>query len=283
MREINYTLFDEYSNLPIHGLTDEYVREMAKIKDKSLSEIFKSLKSNIKKNGLQYFVSEDKSKIIVIQNGGLFKYVGRYFDNYDDAIIDMLDELEIERKFLLKYDDVNDLIKLSIGEKEIEQTYIYVEGDVEERVRKINRKSFYILKDENSKEYISCDRKSYNEYIGEKKVTSKISFTYTKKIGEGMVRKEFEEEISELVYNSLKKMIVGKSINKTRYSFENKNPKIIEIILDLYKDKSLAVSEIEYKNKESLTDDLPNILKNYVIKDITEEIKYSNKQMALNS
>jgi len=85
MKEINYTVFDKISGLPVYGLDDGFVREMAQRKDKSLSEFFNEIKSELQKEGIKYFVSHNKKEIIVTKTSGLFKCIGEYFLDYDEA------------------------------------------------------------------------------------------------------------------------------------------------------------------------------------------------------
>ena len=86
MTEISYQLFDKVSRLPIRSLTDGFVREMAKIQNKSCSDIFNEVKSEVKKAKIEYFIKRNSSKIVVIAGGSRFACQGEYFDNYNEAL-----------------------------------------------------------------------------------------------------------------------------------------------------------------------------------------------------
>jgi len=86
MQEISYQIFDKTSGLPIYSMTDKFIRDMAERTEKSCSEVFNRIKSEIEKHGIQYFVSNDKKTVRAIAGPGLFKCQGEYFSNYEDAL-----------------------------------------------------------------------------------------------------------------------------------------------------------------------------------------------------
>ncbi len=158
--------------------------------------------------------------------------------------------LEIENKYLLKYNKALDFIKKYpiIQKKEISQAYIQYSKNCIKRIRK-----------------------------------SDDSYFFTIKKGSGRVREETEREITKREYEKLLKKRVGKVIRKSRYLF-----KIDDFLyeLDIFKGelKGLAFLEIEFETKEQQDSfKLPDILKDIVIKDVSEEKNYTNSSLAITS
>jgi CYTH domain-containing protein len=77
---------------------------------------------------------------------------------------------------------------------------------------------------------------------------------------------------------------IGKTIVKTRYILENEDTSLFkEIIIDHYNSLKfgLVISEVEYID-ESFVDQVPNILKEYILKEVSSDKNYSNKYISLN-
>ncbi len=156
--------------------------------------------------------------------------------------------LEIENKYLLSYDKALTFLKSlqNYNTKKIVQSYIKYSKNSIKRVRKIGNK--YIL---------------------------------TFKKGNGRVRVEKEKFITKKRYKKLSKKKIGKKIKKIRYFFTIKD-KNYELDIFKGKFKNLAFLEIEFKDeKEMKSFSLPNILSKIVIKDVSEDIKYTNSSLAL--
>ena len=88
MQEINYTVFDKVSGLPVSPLTDKLIRSMAEAGDESLSEAFTKAKEAVKKSGVKYFIHKNSTppEITAMAKGGAFKCQGDYFDDYEEAL-----------------------------------------------------------------------------------------------------------------------------------------------------------------------------------------------------
>ena len=155
-----------------------------------------------------------------------------------------MSKLEIERRFLFNSCNVDKLFK--------KKGISYIISSMEQ---------FYLKA---TKEETLRFRREDNRYI--KNI----------KKGSGLVREEFEEEITKVAFEEAKNLNLGSVIKKNRYMF------IIDgnrYELDIFKGqfKGLSILEIEFKNlKEAQRFKIPKILDNRVIKEITNESIYSN-------
>ena len=150
---------------------------------------------------------------------------------------------EIERKWLINEKDIPYNLEEGV-KQEIVQTYINFSPEI--RVRNINNGEKYIL---TIKSNMSVD---------------------------GLTRDEKEYYISEEEYNNLLKKQEGNTIEKTRYQIYDKG-NIAEI--DIFKGqlKGLAYMEIEFETEEKAKAfQTPS----WVIKDVTDEVKYKNGYLA---
>ena len=151
--------------------------------------------------------------------------------------------LEIERKFLPNFKVVPG-IKTLIAERHVGQNYL-VTGNEEIRIRKVSTNN------------------NIKAYVGFKKSS-------------GLVREEFEKEISLDTYNQLSKLINTKPIIKIRREIE-----IDGLIYehDVYLNVELSglqIIEIEFRNEEES--------KNFVIPDwlgeeVTDDKNYKNQSL----
>lgn len=154
---------------------------------------------------------------------------------------------EIERKYLIKYPDLELLGKKSFSVKEIVQTYLSSEKGIDRRVRSSRENG-----------------------------TVTYTFTEKRKITD-LTRFEDEREISREEYEALLTTADGDfdSIYKTRYCIEA-GERVAEV--DVYKDVSdFAICEVELCDEnESVT--LPDCIT--LIREISGEKKYTNRYMA---
>ena len=157
--------------------------------------------------------------------------------------------LEIERKFVLDGVFVIDLLKndgISMLQKEIVQFYTKITPLEEIRFRKSN-----------------------------------FDFTATKKIGKGLMRKEFEEICDEKAYKNALKKSVGIPIEKTRFEFKINNlPSNIDVYHDIL--EGLVTLEIEFLTVNDAENFIiPDFIKRYIKLEITEDERYKNKYLSL--
>ena len=186
--------------------------------------------------------------IIIVGVGfiGFFSYKVLTKDLYRDRVSEVLaDDVEIERKWLIKEEDIPyDLNGDKVEVYDIQQTYLCF--DPEMRVRNYNN--------------------------GE-------SFEYTMKTNmtsDGLVRDEVNIDITKEQYDNLIKKKEGYTIHKTRYQFYDKG----EIIaIDIFHGDldGLAYMEIEFASKEE-SDNYKD--PDWVIKDVTDDINYKNGHLA---
>lgn len=156
--------------------------------------------------------------------------------------------LEIERKFLVKNEE---------GLKFLNDNKFIIEGITQ----------VYIEKEKGRELRIRC--------IDDLNTTHKY-FTKTLKLGNGLVRDEFEDEITEEEYNNLYKNKIAK-ILKVRYSIEGTTE-----CFDIYPGHDLITFEIEFDSEENaLAYVIPTEYKNIIEKEISGNRKYSNYQLAL--
>ena len=150
---------------------------------------------------------------------------------------------EIERKWLINVNDIPYNLEEGIEQK-IVQTYINFSPEI--RVRNINNGEKYILT-----------------------VKSNMSV-------DGLTRDEKEYYISKEEYDNLLKKQEGNTITKTRYQIYDKG-NIVEI--DIFKNElqGLAYMEIEFETEEKAR---AFKTPSWVIKDVTDDIRYKNGYLA---
>lgn len=154
--------------------------------------------------------------------------------------------LEIEKKFLIKYPDTEYLKSVS-QYTDIEQIYLKSEKGVSERIRKRGREGEYIY---------------YH--------TIKIPVT-------DMTRIEEERIITEEEYESLKKRSDEKYniIYKTRYCVEYKKHTVEIDVFPFWTKQAFAEVELSSEEEEF---NLPDFIE--VIRDVTEDKRYTNHALA---
>lgn len=165
---------------------------------------------------------------------------------YEQRISEILsDDKEIERKWLIKMDDIPyNLNDSNVQKFEIKQTYLCF--DPEMRVRDYNNGQ---------------------------------SFEFTMKnnmSSDGLIRDEINIDITKEQYNNLVKKQEGTTINKTRYQFYA-DGQLIAIDIFHGELEGLAYMEIEFKTEaESREYKEPK----WIIKDVTSDVNYKNGHLA---
>ncbi|OHA58854.1 MAG: hypothetical protein A2571_00515 [Candidatus Vogelbacteria bacterium RIFOXYD1_FULL_44_32] len=101
----------------------------------------------------------------------------------------------------------------------------------------------------------------------------------TVKKGEGLVRQETEVELPRVIYDSLRPLAVGRTVNKNRYFF-----KFGQLVLELDEYTGylagLVVLECEFKTEEEAHNfTLPDWAKLAV--DVTSDKRFKNKSLSL--
>ncbi|MBR1761829.1 MAG: CYTH domain-containing protein [Eubacterium sp.] len=159
---------------------------------------------------------------------------------------DMQMQIELEKKFLIEYPDLNELEKYSPKKYEIEQIYLLSEtGSRRIRARREGGSCIYIE-------------------------TVKIRINGSKCY-------EYEREISKEEYESFKADADPKCapIIKDRYVFPYKD-KIMELdVYPFWSDKAILEIELENENDPYF---IPDEIK--VIKDVSDDKKYKNAALA---
>ncbi len=103
-------------------------------------------------------------------------------------------------------------------------------------------------------------------------------YFYNQKGTGTLVREENEKEITEDTYNKIIKYRIGRTINKLRYRIPLDNKLVAE--LDYYLDdlSPLVTVEVEFK---SLEDANSFVVPTWFGKEITEDVRYKNDNMAM--
>lgn len=148
------------------------------------------------------------------------------------------EKLEIERRFLIKKSPEN---LEQYKHSDIEQGYLSTKEGTSIRIRKKGDK-----------------------------------FYQTIKKGTGKIRKEFEVEIQQGLYNILWKETKGRRLEKTRYEIPYEG-KIIEF--DIYKGKlgGLVTAEVEFESEEKCDSFIPP---DWFGAEVTEMKEFTNKYLA---
>ncbi|MBP3200364.1 MAG: CYTH domain-containing protein [Lachnospiraceae bacterium] len=161
-----------------------------------------------------------------------------------------MNNLEIERKFLVKKDSIPYNLK-NLKSKKIIQGFIYFNPAI--RVRRVDNEYFLTIKSKPN---------NYKEY------------------GD-LVRNEYEISIGKNAFNDLLKLCVGKILYKRRYYIPYKYGKKTYIIeLDIFeKDfKGLIYAEIEFENvKNAYKIKVPD----WFFKEVTNIRKYKNTELSI--
>jgi len=157
---------------------------------------------------------------------------------------------------------------LCVPQLEIEKRYLITSSNI----KKILHNNFIEFKMQEMEQFYLLAT------IGKTLRYRKEGERYIKNIkkGNGLVREEFEEEVSKSEYNAAKKNHKGGVIKKRRYYFTINN---YNFELDIFKGKlkGLRILEVEFQNiEEAKHFQMPKLLEPYIIKEITNESIYSN-------
>ena len=124
-------------------------------------------------------------------------------------------------------------------------------------------------------------RQGYLSFNPEVRIRQKgEKFFVTSKFGKGFIREEKEAKISEQVFKILWLATIRKRVFKTRHEL-TVDGFIWEI--DVYEKRleGLIVAELELSSKDVKVD-IPDNIKKVLIKDVTCDERYKNKNLAIN-
>ena len=187
--------------------------------------------------------------LVILVAGTFFVYCGKLIiENlqYERRVNQILaDDKEIERKWLIRKRDIPyNLEGSNMHVYDIQQTYLCFEPEM--RVRNYNNGESY-------------------------EFTIKDNLTE-----DGLVRDEYNLEITKEEYTNLLRKQEGFTIHKTRYQFYEDGQLIA---IDIFHDDldGLAYMEIEFPSKEE-SDNFQD--PDWVIKDVTDDVNYKNGHLA---
>ena len=157
--------------------------------------------------------------------------------------------LEIERKFLIRFPDLDLLEQICSKKITIVQTYLIPEETRSRRIRKSK-----------------CSGKTVYWYNEKERITD-------------ITRIEREREIPETEYMELikEKIPDSKTIHKTRYCIPSGDLCFEVDVFPEWDDRAFAEVELEDEHQAF---EIPECLS--VIKEVTEDWRYTNKSLALN-
>jgi len=157
--------------------------------------------------------------------------------------------LEIERKFLIRYPDPELLEQTCSKKTELAQTYLVSEKGRSRRIRKSQ-----------------CGSDTVYWYNEKERISDRT-------------RIERERIISEEEYKDLMKEAIpdSRTIFKTRYDIPSGDRCFEVDLFPEWNDRAFAEVELEYEQQEF---EFPACLS--VIKEVTEDRRYTNKSLALN-
>lgn len=104
-------------------------------------------------------------------------------------------------------------------------------------------------------------------------------FFATRKGGEGFVRDEEEEEISEKVFNILWPATAGRRVEKIRYKLKGADGLVWEVDEYLGKLAGLFTAEVELPDQSAVFQ-MPDEIQKVFVADVTEDKCYKNKNLA---
>ena len=198
----------------------------------------------IRKNGGVLTAENDNYK-----NGRLCQYYRSSQRKTKETMISGSEPLEIERKFLIRYPDLDLLERICTEKKEIVQTYLISAKGISRRIRETK-----------------CGENTEYWYNEKEKISERT-------------RIEREREISAEEYTSLRREALpdARTIYKTRYCIPSKDRCFEVDVFPEWDDRAYAEVELEDENQEF---EIPQCLS--VIKEVTEDRRYSNLSLAKN-
>ena len=115
-----------------------------------------------------------------------------------------------------------------------------------------------------------------NERVRRTRTADADSFSRTIKLGSGVVRSEFEEQMTSDVFESMWPLTVNRRISKRRYQVPDGE---LTWEIDEFTDRELVLAEVELPDEETETP-LPHWLKPFVVREVTGEPEYVNVNLA---
>lgn len=101
-------------------------------------------------------------------------------------------------------------------------------------------------------------------------------YVRTVKLGKGMARQEFEEEASREIFDALWSVTAGKRLRKRRYYVPEGD---LTWEVDEFLDRELVLAELEIPSEEFQVD-IPDWLRPFIVRDVTEEKGFGNFSLA---
>jgi len=118
--------------------------------------------------------------------------------------------------------------------------------------------------------------KTVNERVRRVRAPGSETYLRTIKLGEGVVRSEFEESMTSDVFDSLWPLTASHRISKRRYPVPD-GERVWEI--DEFLDRELVLAEVELEREDEEVSP-PEWLKPYVVREVTGEPEYVNVNLA---
>jgi CHAD domain-containing protein/CYTH domain-containing protein len=115
-----------------------------------------------------------------------------------------------------------------------------------------------------------------NERVRRTRTAEADSFSRTIKLGSGVVRSEFEEQMTSDVFESMWPLTVNRRISKRRYQVPDGE---LTWEIDEFTDRELVLAEVELPDEEAEAP-LPHWLKPFVVREVTGEPEYVNVNLA---
>jgi CYTH domain-containing protein len=118
--------------------------------------------------------------------------------------------------------------------------------------------------------------KMVSERVRRTRASGAENYSRTIKLGEGVVRSEFEEPMTPDVFETMWPLTVHRRISKRRYPVPD-GDRVWEI--DEFTDRELVLAEVELDGEEEQVTP-PDWLKPYVVREVTGEPEYVNVNLA---
>jgi CHAD domain-containing protein/CYTH domain-containing protein len=98
----------------------------------------------------------------------------------------------------------------------------------------------------------------------------------TIKLGSGVRRMELEERTTRAIFDAMWPLTAGKRVSKRRYVLRDAG---LKWEVDSFNDRKLVLAEVELSN-EQIVPRLPRWLKPFVVREVTDDPKYVNRNLA---
>ena len=210
-----------------------------------------------------------------IERNHEYKQEGRYQDEtrakQEEAVIrQMIDGLRIDCEHLLSTDDCVGIIV-----KAVEERCEYYK-DLHKSGLEVERK---FLIDKFKKDFIFQGYLTRNEKEIRIRNVSNQHYFLTEKYGRGMIREEYEKELTREDFFELLKKVDKKVVEKTRYYYPLEDGKVAELDLYFGANKGLITAEVEFDNADEARRFVPPA---WFGRDVTEDESYKNLSLAKN-